>query len=53
MKITAFAKTVKKVLNLYCRHGRKIIDFSKIRKMTFTIDVKASSCQETKNFMQK
>ena len=36
----------------YC-HRRKIIDFSKIQKMTFTIDIQAFSCQEAKNFMEK
>ena len=36
LKITAYEKTVKKRLNLNYRHGRKIIDFSKIQIITLT-----------------
>ena len=43
----------KKGLNLNHRHGRKIIDFSKIQIMTFTIDIRALSCHKAKNLMNK
>ena len=45
-------KFLKKLLNLNTCHGRKITDFPKIQKMTFTIYIQASSCKKAKNLMK-
>ena len=34
-------------------HGRKTLNYSKIQKNTFMIDIEAHSCQTAKNLMNK